>query len=321
MVSLFKHHRGAYLLRISGKKLFVMLLALIVASVTATPVEDLDPGTIAIEYNGLMSGQTARPSDLSMTVRAHYLMLRYAPAPWILASVGAGSSQLSIPRDFADPFDGGHSVSGAFALHFFTPPVWGRLMFTTGADGLLLNGKDGIRKSVSMIISPGAGARLLTCRFFDVQAGVKGPWFSRDLRKLRRWQQDSTSVQDPLRGYLSASLHSPDNGAWAVFGFDVSPDASFISSDNMRGVSFSMRIGHLLRLKETNFCAGEMKRQLNCFRGYDTMKKQEAAMARDIKKRKPSADGRSGCCIQTGRGDSLPADKPDTSGVVGADAK
>lgn|GEM_PF-4440346 len=310
-------------MRISGRKSFVALLAVTVASITATPVEDMGPNTIAIEYNGMLSGQTERPSELSMNVRAHYLMLRYAPAPWIMASVGVGSSQLFIPSDFADPFDSKRCVSGAYALHLFTPSLLGRFMFTAGADGFLLNGKKGVRQNVSLIINPAVGVRFMAYRIFDVQAGVKGPWFSRDLSS--RWKQPkdlSTPVQDPLRGYLSATLHSPDNGAWAVFGFDVSPDASFVSSDNMRGVSFSMRIGHLLRLREKNFCAGEMKEQLNYFRGYDTMKKQEAAMARDIKKRNRSGDGRSGCCAQTVSGGSLPAATTDTSGVAaGADAK
>lgn len=236
---------------------------------------------IGIEYSGMIGGQTITETAATTVLKTHYVMLRYAPLPYLLLSAGTGATKYSTDEYDSARFTETPGASASFGLQGFTPRMFNLLMITAGAHTYLLNSKFGWHRYIGTLIDPGAGAVFVIADRFDIETGVKA--FVLFGRKEATYHVTDFSNENIMRWYLSLTLHSPVEGAYCSITADLSPNSS-IESNGLREASLSLRIGAIIRPFRNIAFRNEIKKNIDSFRSYGTMKLQQEKMAENLKK-------------------------------------
>ena len=253
--------------------------ALILAS--GVPVEDMSPGTLGIEYKGMLTGQTITKAEVASTFKAHYCMLRYAPIPYLLVSFGVGGSHFSVEEYDSTRFTGKSGVSTALGLNGFSPVLINLLVVTAGVQAYLLNSSQQDYRYTAGVINPSLGLRILLGGFTDIEAGVRGQVLVGTMKRPSDKGGNLFANNNYPRGYLAAILHSA-SGVYATFAFDVSPLASSDLSGDLNEASLSFQIGFLLSSKRFAKKGDSGNKNINYFKEYENMKKECDNMANDL---------------------------------------
>lgn len=260
--------------------IFVITLSLASAiAASGVHVEDMSPSTFGIEYKGMLAGQTITGAEVPSLFRAHYLMGKYAPLPYLLVSAGAGGTKYSTAQYDSTRFTGAAGASAAVGIHGYTPRLGRFLMITAGSNACLLNSAQDDYHYTAAVIEPIAGIIFLLGNLVDLAAGAKGHIIYGQMEGPPAKNPLTFSNNNRIRGFLSTTLHAPGSGAYAALSLDLSPRASGDWSDGPGEASLSLQVGTLI----TPYKDADEK-SIDSFGDYDKMKRQQEKMAKDVKK-------------------------------------
>ncbi len=264
--------------------LFTLLFASVLFA-SGVPIEDMSRSTLGIEYKGMVAGQTITEAAVPSLFKAHYAMLRYAPLPYLLVSLGIGGTKFSTDEYDSTRFKGHAGFSAACGVHGYSPSIVNLLMITAGAEAYLLNSRQDGYQYTAGLMNPIVGVRFLIGGIFDIEAGAKGHILYGQMEGPQTKSTTVFSNNNNLRGYLAATLHSNNGGAYTTFTFDASPKANSDQFNGLNEASFSVQIGLLLSQERFNSKSDDKKKKGDSFRGYDKMKEKQDKMADEMRKR------------------------------------
>lgn len=261
-----------------------MLLLASTLFASGIPIEDMSRSTLGIEYKGMVAGQTITRATVHSFFKPHYLMVRYAPLPYLLISAGAGATKFSTAEYDSTRFDGTRGVSAAIGVHGFSPRLIDFLMITAGTHAYLLNSKQDDYHYTAAVADPIAGIRFLIGDMLDIEAGAKGHILYGRMNGPASKSPLNFSNNNRVRGYLSTTLHSFPGGAYMTLSLDLSPQAKSDWSDGPHEASLSLQVGALIRTRRSVAITDKKGKKVDYFRNYDKMKEQQEKMADEVRK-------------------------------------
>ena len=202
--------------------LAVMILGFSSLFASGVHVEDMSSSTFGIEYKGMLAGQTITEAKVHSLFKAHYLMFKYAPLPYLLVSAGAGGTKYSTAQYDSARFTGAAGVSAALGIHGYTPRLIRFIMITAGSNACLLNSAQDNYHYTAAVIEPSAGIIFLLGNLVDLSAGAKGHFIYGRMEGPPAKNPLTFSNNNRIRGFLSATLHAPGSGAYATLSLDLS---------------------------------------------------------------------------------------------------
>jgi hypothetical protein len=213
------------------------------------PVQDFSLSSIGIDYTGLWRGETITKSTVAAHENAHHLGLCYSPVKYAAFSLGLGIANYTVDTVGLTQFKGAIGISPSFGLDLYTPTIANFLRIAAHAKGYYLNceNKSRSHQYSGPFLSPSAGAVFSVTEKLDLEAGARGLLVFGEMSRSGESTANYFSNNNRVRGYFSAILHSPYEGAYCVFDFDASPSIQSDLTDGPFESSLSLALGFILR--------------------------------------------------------------------------
>lgn len=256
----------------------IAFIAIVQLFASGIPVEKMSIATVGIEYNGMMTGQRITRAEVLSTIGANYCMLKYAPIPYLMLSLGVGGTMFSTAEYDSTRFKGNTGISTAAGLDLYSPALLDIFRMTGGVYAYMVNSEKDKYRYRAALIKPSLGLRAGISDFFTMEAGGKGQLLMGTMMLPDEKTGAEFSNNFIPRGYFAFTLHSAGGGAYASFGFDVSNHTSQDFSEGVNEASFSIEIGFLMTQKQYKDTSDKERKKSDYFKEYDEMKRQQENM-------------------------------------------
>lgn len=260
--------------------LFTLAVALVPAARADFPLEDMGPKSLGLQYGLAFRGQNITEAIVPSHETIHTLNLAYTPIPFVSLQAGIGLDAFDVETRNAIGFQGDYGISPVFGFVLATPYfAMDYLKATGGARFLYLNSEDekGYRYS-AFVSNPFMGLVFSPSGYFDLEAGVRGHLVEGTMNGPGNVEQPFAN-DDIGRGYITATVKSPADGAFLSLDVDMSPsvdsDWSRGPSEAQVGVSFGVIMGGRPRPVRTKETSGY-------FPAYSEMKDKQDKMSEEI---------------------------------------
>jgi len=190
------------------------------------PLQNMGPQRLGMAYDFLTSGQDITRQNVGSQTSAHRLLIGYAPIPYAGLTLGLGIADFTTePSDGLRPFEGRYGFSPSMGLRLATPAfVQEQLRVVGGATGQYLWNKDGQGLTYNtLVVDPDLGLQYSPFVFVDLGLGGRLHFVDGEIRSPRTANLSLFANEAVLRGYLSATVKTPAEGAFLTVDLDLSP--------------------------------------------------------------------------------------------------
>ncbi|KMQ50770.1 hypothetical protein CHISP_2293 [Chitinispirillum alkaliphilum] len=258
----------------------IPLLCIVSISSAAAPVSEMDRYSLGVDYTLRLTGHEIDLNQSHSKLKTHYLMFHYSPVPYLLLSLGAGTSTFSIENSADNNlFSGQRGISGAFALTLFSPLVLDRFRAYGGVESFYINSSRDDHNSKGVLLTPYLSLSLRSRDFLKLESGIR---YHHLLASIKGPQNSSTEVSNlhPLRLFATVTLLSGD-GAYIALDADISKTGELEHNRTPFEGSISLRAGFVLR-HDPKF-SKQREHILDHFPEYHELKERQEEMAQELK--------------------------------------
>jgi hypothetical protein len=263
------------------KKITGLLFLFSALYVEGAPSQDFSRTSLCLEYKGLLRGQYITEKDAASHESIHMLYFHYAPAQYVVISVGFGAEQFSVEPNAGVHFQGNYGFSPSAGLSLFSPFFFYEILrISCGATMVYLNSEDNSHYVYrGPVVDPYVGFIFSAAKSVDLGIGCRGHLIFGKMENTQTGISYDFSNRNMLRGYASFTLHSPAEGAFLTLDCDLSPKVSDKWVGGPLEASLGISVGAILRApakqKKTDI-------ESSYFPAYKEMKEKRKKMAEEI---------------------------------------
>lgn len=265
------------------KKTFALFMMIAGLAYAVLPVEDMSSTSLGVDYSGTWRGEQITLRNVPGHESAHHLNLRYAPLPYVLLSLGLGAANFTVDTCLQTQFKGTYNFSPSLGLSLFSPFLIKKaLRVTAGAKTYYLYTRNKEKSHIysGPFVHPEAGAVVSIGEYIDLEAGARGNFIFGRMQENRE-PALNFSNSERIRGYFSATIYAPSEGAYFILDFDASPKIDMDWSKGPAESAIGITLGVILRQNKNKL----RKKLIDDpeFPGYREMQKKTEEMEQELK--------------------------------------
>lgn len=250
--------------------------------VSAQPMQDMTPNSIALDYSGLWRGENITKKAVGAHESVHQIRLHYAPLPYGTITAGLGMSSYSVNPVEQTQFKGRWGFTPSLGVTFVSPYLAEKLLrIVVGGSFYYLNSRSADRTYAyaGAFVDPRAGVVFSIGEYADLEIGGRGLFIFGSMQKESEAGLNFSNTET-ARGYFSFTMHTPSEGAYCTIDFHASPKISMNWAHGPVESAIGLTLGCVLRTDWKRGKSDEPKEP--DFPGFEEIRKKEKEMKKEI---------------------------------------